>query len=248
MSVARLQFRRLYAGSVPWVLGALALAWLGWRFLLGLDAFLQAQDKLAALPDAPGFTDLVVVPLLAQVAELGMLLAPLLAMSMLAGERRAGTLPQLFAAGLAPWRIVLGKFVVTWSWLLALLLLVLAMPLLLSVGNALDWGKLAAATLGVALFLGALAAIALACSAFAAHPALAAAVALALSLGLWTMNAGVRANGVDGGVVNYLATSSHLQPLLRGWIASVDVVYFLLLGALALALATLRLGHDKVRG
>ncbi|HET8897802.1 MAG TPA: ABC transporter permease subunit [Rhodanobacteraceae bacterium] len=247
MSIARLQARRLFASALPWVLAALSLAWLAWRFLLAMDQFLQAQDKLAALPDAPGFTDLVTVPLLAQVAELGIVLAPLIGMSMLAGERRAGTLPLLFAAGIAPWRIVVGKFLVAWGWLLALLLVVVSMPLLAAWGVAPDWGKLAAAVLGVALFLGVLAAIALAASACVSHPALAAAIALAVSVGLWALNAGVRANGVTGGLLNYLAASSHLQALLKGWIGSVDVAYFVLLTALALALASQRLGADRVR-
>jgi ABC-2 type transport system permease protein len=248
MSVARVQARRLLCSALPWVLAALALAWLAWRFLLGLDAFLQGEARLAAMPDAPGFTDLVAVPVLAQLAELALVLAPLVGMSMLAGERRAGTLPTLFAAGLSPLSIVLGKFLVTWGWLLALLLLTLAMPLALCFGTQPDWGKLAAATLGVALFLAALGAIAVACSAFASHPALAAGAALLISLALWTLNLGVRAQGIDTGALNYLALSGHLQTMLRGLVSSVDVAYFVLLTAFALALATLRVGYDKVRG
>lgn len=248
MTIARLQARRLLAGLLPWLLGALGTVYLAWRFLTMLDAFLHAQQRLAALPDAPGFTDLVAVPLLAQVAQVGIILAPLLAMSMLAGERRAGTLVQLFAAGIAPWRIVTGKFVVTWAGLLVLLAVALAMPLVAGFGTAPDWGKLAAATLGVALFLGLVAAIAIAASASAAHPAVAAIVALAVTLGLWAVNAGVRARGETGGVLNELASSNHLQVMLRGWVDSRDVGYFLILTALALALATLRVADDRVRG
>ncbi|MDN5923641.1 MAG: ABC transporter permease, partial [Xanthomonadales bacterium] len=102
MSVTRLEYQRLFVRAFPWTLAALSMAWLAWSFLRGLQGFLSVQSKLAALPDAPGFTDLVAVPLLAQLAQLTLLLAPLLTMQMLAGERRNGTLETLFAAGLSP--------------------------------------------------------------------------------------------------------------------------------------------------
>lgn len=246
MNMARLEWLRLRVSALPWVLLALTLALMAWTFLQSLNAFLQAQDKLAALPSAPGFTDLVAVPLLSQLAQISLLLAPLMVMSALAGERRHGTLPGLLAAGLSPARIVLGKFLVACLWLLLLLALTAMMPMLLAGSTQLDWGKLASAALGVMLMMAALAAIGLACSAFTRHPALAAGAAWLLGLGLWLVNMGLRASGERGGWIDWLAMSSHLQPMLRGLVASRDLVYFLLLIVLALALATLRLGRERM--
>ncbi len=53
---------------------------------------------------------------------------------------------------------MLGKYLAVLVWLLLWLLLTLAMPLTLAHATHLDWGKLAAATLGLALMLAALAA------------------------------------------------------------------------------------------
>lgn len=248
MSLARLEWQRLRVSALPWVLLALSVALLAWVYLQALNGFLGAQSKLAALPSAPGFTDLVAVPLLSQLAQISLLLAPLIVMSALAGERRHGTLPGLFAAGLSPLRIVTGKFAVAWLWLLILLALTVMMPLLLAGATQLDYGKLAAATLGVALLMGALTAIGLACSAFTRHPALAAGAAWLLSLGLWLVNVGLRASGERGGVLDWLALPTHLQPLLRGLVASEDLVYFLVLIMLALAIASLRLGRERMTG
>ncbi len=248
MSLARLEWQRLRVSALPWVLLALSVALLAWVYLQALNGFLGAQSKLAALPSAPGFTDLVAVPLLSQLAQISLLLAPLIVMSALAGERRHGTLPVLFAAGLSPLRIVCGKFVVAWLWLLVLLALTVMMPLLLAAATQLDYGKLAAATLGVALLMGALTAIGLACSACTRHPALAAGAAWLLSLGLWLINTGVRAVGERGGVLDWLALPTHLQPMLRGLVASEDVAYFLLLIVLALAIAIVRLGRERMAG
>ena len=247
-AVARLEWRRLIVRPLAWVLAALTLAWLAWNFTLLMGAFLASQIQRAALPDGPGFTDLVAVPLLGQLAQLSFLVVPLLTMSVIAGERRNGTLPLLFAAGVTASRIVLGKYLAVLGWLLLWLLLTLAMPLVLAHLTSLDWGKLAAAALGLTLMLAALAALGMACSAFASHPAIAAASTLVLTLALWSVNLGAQMAGVNGGAINWLAMSSHLQPLLRGLVSTTDVVWFVLLIVLSLSVAARRLSAERERG
>jgi ABC-2 type transport system permease protein len=248
LAMARLELRRLVVRPLAWMLGALTLAWLAWNFTLLLGSFLAAQIRLAALPDGPGYTDLVAVPVLAKLAELGFLVVPLLSMSALAGERREGRLALLLGMGVSPSRIVLGKYAALLAWLLAWLALTLAMPLALAHATAIDGGKLAAAALGTALLLAALAALGLACSAFASHPPIAAAAALVITLGLWAVNLGAQMAGVDDGAINWLAMSSHLQPMLRGLVASPDVVWFVLLAIVCLALAVRRVAAERERG
>lgn len=248
LAVTRLEWRRLLVRPLAWVLAALTLAWLAWNFTLLLGNFLAGQIQRAAAPDGPGFTDLVGVPVLGQLAQLAFLVVPLLGMSAIAGERRNGTLSLMFAAGVPASRIVCGKYLALLGWLLLWLLLALAMPLALTHATHLDWGKLAAATLGLALMLAALAAIAVACSSFASHPAIAAAAALILTLALWSVNLGAQMAGLNGGVINWLAMSTHLQPMLRGLVSSTDVIWFALLITLALTLAARRLNADKERG
>jgi ABC-2 type transport system permease protein len=247
-AVARLEWRRMLVRPLAWVLAALTLAWLAWNFTLLLGGFLAGQVQRAASPDGPGFTDLVAVPLLGQLAQLSFLVVPLLGMSVIAGERRNGTLPLLFAAGLPASRIVLGKYLALLGWLLSWLALTLAMPLALAHATDLDGGKLAAATLGLALMLAALAALGVACSAFASHPAIAAAAALILALALWSVNVGAQMAGINGGVLNWLAMSTHEQPLLRGLVSTADLAWFALLIVVALALASRRLDNERERG
>ncbi len=247
-AVTRLEWRRLLVRPLGWLLAALTLAWLGWNFTVLLGSFLAGQVQRAALPDGPGFTDLVAVPLLGQLAQLAFLVVPLLTMSAIAGERRNGTLPLLFAAGVPASRIVLGKYLALLGWLLPWLALTLAMPLTLAHATDLDWGKLAAAALGLALMLAALAALGLACSSFASHPAIAAAAALILGLALWSVNLGAQMAGIDGGAINWLAMSTHVQPLLRGLVSSADILWFALLISLSLALAARHLSTERERG
>jgi ABC-2 type transport system permease protein len=246
-AVTRLELRRLAVRPLAWAIAALTIAWLAWSFVLGLGQFLGAQVKLAGMADAPGFTDLVAIPLLAELAKLAFLVVPLMTMSLLAGERRTGTLALLASTGLAPWRIVVGKYLAVLLWLGLWLLATLAMPLLVGAESTADWGKLAAATLGTALLLATLAAIGVACSAATSFPAISAAMALIVTLVLWTVDRGAQAAGVSGGFLEWLTMATHLQNLLRGLVVSSDLIWFALAIALSLILATRRLGGDRER-
>jgi len=246
-AVTRLELRRLAVRPLAWAIAALTIAWLAWSFVLGLGQFLGAQVRLAGMADQPGFTDLVAIPLLAELAKLAFLVVPLMTMSLLAGERRTGTLALLTSTGLAPWRIVMGKYLAVLLWLGLWLLATLAMPLMVGAESTADWGKLAAATLGTALLLATLAAIGVACSAATSFPAISAAMALIVTLALWTIDRGAQAAGVSGGFLEWLTMATHLQNLLRGLVVSSDLAWFALAIALSLILATRRLDGDRER-
>jgi len=248
LAVCRLDLQRLLVRPFAWTLAAIALGALAWMFLQNLNAFLVAQPKLAANPGGPGYTDLVAVPHLLACVQLCLLLAPLITMHAIAGERRAHTLPLLFASGLSPARIVLGKYVAALLYLWVLLALVALMPVLLARATTPDWGQFGAALLGCALCIAALAAIGVAASAFSSHPAVAATAALLIVLILAMLDAGGHLTGVGIGWLAYFALPTHLTPFMHGLVASVDVIYFLLLIALALAFAIRRLAAEKVRG
>lgn len=248
LAVARSEWRRLWVRPFAWILAAATVAGMAWLFLLRLDGFLSMQIRLAAAASGVGYTDLLTLPWLALFVIVAIVLVPLMTMQTLAGERRAGTLDLLFAAGVSPTGIVLGKYAALFAWLLLILLLVLAMPLSLAPVTAPDWGKLAAATLGMVLLLGTLCAIGVACSAYTGHSALAAAAALVVTIVLLLVNRLAQDNGVLGGVANWLALPTHLQPMGRGIVSSADVAWFVIVTVLALVLAIHRVGTDRTRG
>lgn len=246
--LARNDLYRQFVQPLAWGLLALVCALFAWQFLVALDAFLQIAPKLGALNNAPGVTELVAIPLLRNASGALLLLVPLLTMHGLAGERRAQTLPLLLAAGIGSARIVLGKYLAALSVVALVLVLAVVMPLSLQIGTDLDIGRLMAATLGLLLLASALTAIGIACSAWTSHPALAALATLVIGTLLALLDMGARVRGVDHALVNWLAVSTHLDPFLRGVIASVDIVYFLLVIVFALALATRRLDTLRTRG
>jgi len=245
--IARNDWRRQFAQPFAWVVLALVGALAAWQFLLALDMFLRHAPRLGALPDAPGVTDLVAVPLLQSLSGVLLLLVPLATMQSIAGERRAHTLPLLLAAGVGSSRIVTGKFLGAYALIASIIALVVSMPLLLQLGTELDLGRLAAATLGLLLYSAALTAIGILCSTWTAHPALAAAATLVIGSLLVMLDAGARMQGVDNELVNWLAMSSHLAPFLRGIVSSVAVTYFVLVTTLALLFAARRLDSLRTR-
>jgi len=246
--VARNELRRIFLTPLAWVLLAAVLAVIGYFFLLSLGAFLALMPKIAGMADAPGVTDLVVLPLLRATASLLLIVAPLLGMRAIASDRQNGSLTLLLAAGVGDARIVIGKFIGLLVFAVVFILLSTAMALSLDVGTSLDLGRIGAAVLGLILFAAALIAIAVATSSTTQSAPLAASVALIVNLLLWMLDAGARYEGVSSTFINYLALPTHLEPFLHGIVASVDVVYFLLIVAVALALAARRVAALRTRG
>ncbi len=244
--LARHEWRRLAVQPFAWTLAAVVLALMAWQFLLAVQAYLAIAPRLGGLRDAPGVTDLVAVPLLRSFSHVLAFVVPLVTMRSIAGERRAGTLPLLLASGQSNLRLVLGKFFGAYGFVVVLTVLVALMPIALVSGAALDLGKIAASVLGLLLFAATLTAIGIACSAWASQPALAAGAAIAVTGLLAVVDAGARMQGITNAGINYLALPTHLEPFLRGIVASVDLVYFLLVAAVALALAARRI--DALRG
>jgi ABC-2 type transport system permease protein len=243
--IARHEWRRLAVQPFAWMLAAIVVALMAWQYLLALEAFLQLAPKLGGLKDAPGVTDLVAIPILRSFSNLLMLIVPLITMRSIAGERRTQSLSLLLAGGVGNMRIALGKYFGALGFIVVLIVLVAAMPLALAFGTPLDYGRLAAAILGLVLFAGALTAIGLLCSAWTPQPALAAAAAFAITSLLAIIDAGARLEGIDNTGINYLALPTHVEPFFRGLVASVDIVYFLLIIVVALAFTARRL--DRLR-
>jgi ABC-2 type transport system permease protein len=247
LNVARIDLKRLAVRPFAWTLAGIVLAMMAWQFLLGVSAFMHAQPTLPGAT-GPGFTDTVIAPYLLNYIQLCLVIAPLVTMQALAGERGAQRLALLSASGVGAAQIVLGKFCARLLFLWLLLIVVASLPLVLAHATHLDWGQFAAGLIATALCVAALTAIGIACSAFTPQPALAATAALLIGEALSLIDAGVRLTGGDAGWLGYLALHTHLAPAMRGLLRSGDLVYFIVITVLALALAIRRVGGDRERG
>jgi len=237
LAIAGREWRAAFCSPLAWTLFAGTCGIAAWWLLLAVDGFTQNAAAIAARPDAPGVTDLIVAPHLAAVCVLLVAVVPLLTMRSICGERRDGTLPLLFSAGAGDAEIVLGKFLGAWTIAVLLVAVLVAMPVLLAPGTPLDFGRLAVAAVVLALLAGALSALGVLASAIAHHPATAALGAMGAGTLLWIVDAAARSRGEVNGLVNWLAIPGHVTVALRGVLASVDVAYFVLLAMFCLVLA-----------
>jgi ABC-2 type transport system permease protein len=247
LAIAGRELRSLFLSPLAWTVLAVVQVVLAWLFLLQLDAFMQIKPRLATMPGAPGITAFVVAPLFKTAAMVLLLVVPLLTMRLLSEEQRTGTLRLLLSAPVSMTAIVLGKYLAVLAFLGVVLALVGLMALSLLLGGPLDLGLVAAGWFGLALAVASFAAAGLFMSSLTAQPAVAATATLGLLLVLWIVD---RAGGTGDegavGIFQYLSVLSHLNPLLRGFVDTRDVAYYLVFSLGFLVLAVHRLDARRL--
>ena len=253
-TIAGKELRTLFASPLAWLVLTVVQVVLGYGFLKRLDDFLQVQSQLAQMASPPGITELVAAPTYATAAAMLLFAVPLLAMRMIAEERRNQTLTLLLSAPVSMTEIILGKFTGLMIFLLIIILLVLAMPLLLVTGTRLDFGLLAGLTLALLLLAASFTAVGLYASSLTAQPMAAALLGFGMLLAMLFMGetAGdsLRARGwqVPAAFAQVFSPLKNFEPLGRGIIDSYAIVCPLLLAAAFLILAIRRLDGRRLRG
>ncbi len=245
LTIAWREFRNLFLSPLAWALLASCQFIIGWLFLSQLDTYLQLLPRLAAIPGAPGLTDMVATPSLGIAANIMLMIAPLLTMRLIAEERRNGSLALLLSAPISLTSITLGKLFGLVGFFLVLVGLTLLMPLSLLAGGNLDLNQLIAGVLALILLLLAFCAIGLFISSMTSHPTVAGVVTFGVLLFLRIIDwAGENAANSDG-VFTYLSMQHHLEYLLTGMFNSTDVIYFLLITGLFTGLTIWRLDLER---
>lgn len=244
--IAQRELRSLFLSPLAWVILAVVQGLCAYFFLLYVDLFLQLQPRLSASPNAPGITDIVVVPLYSTAATILLLIVPLLTMRLVSEERRSQTLSLLISAPVSMTEIILGKFAGVFSFLLIMLLLITLMPLSLMAGGSLDMGLWFSGLAGLILLLATFCSIGLFISTLTSQPTIAAIGTFGILLFLWIINlAGTSGNG--GELFAYVSMLSHYQSLLQGIFSSTDIIYYLLVTGVSLALSIHRLDADRLQ-
>lgn len=253
-TIAGKELRALFASPLAWLVLTVVQVILGYGFLRRLDDFLQIQSQLAQMASPPGVTELVAAPTFATAAAVLLFAVPLLAMRMIAEERRNQTLTLLMSAPVSMTEIILGKFLGLMVFLSIIVLLVLAMPLTLVTATRLDFGLLAGLTLALLLLAAGFSAVSLYASSLTAQPMAAALLAFGMLLAMLFMGetAGdsLRARGwqVPAAFTQVFSPLKNFEPLGRGMIDSYAIACSLLLAAGFLALAIRRLDGRRLRG
>lgn len=245
LNIARNELHRLFLSPLAWIILALSQLLLAYLFLTHIDYFNTIQSRIAAIPGAPGVTEMIAIPLLNNAAIIILLLSPLLTMRTIAEERRNETLSLLASAPMSVSQIVLGKYLGTLGFFILIALLALLMPLSLAVGSTLDMYQLSAGMLGLLLLLASFTAIGLYLSSLTRQPAIAAVSTFTILFFLWIIDwAGNTNEGFS--VLSWMSLLNHFQPMTQGQINTQDLSFYLIVITTFILLTIRRLDRERL--
>ena len=234
----------LFRTPLAWSLLAMAQFVLAYQFLAQIETYLHFADKLRAIPEAPGVTEVVVTPTIGVSALLMLFFIPVITMASLSGERRNGTLALLYSSPVTSFQIVAGKFIGIGTLLAILWVIIALMPLTLMWGATLDVGLYLSGLLALFVLMSAYTAVGLMFSAIFAQPSVAAIMTFGLLSGLWLIDWATRL-GQDASLFSYLSSLNHFQRIAQGLLDTSDLAYFIIIIVLALYVTTWRLDGDR---
>ncbi len=243
-TIAGKELRSMFTSPLAWVVLAFVQLILSWIFLIRIDYFISAQAQIASMPNAPGLTEIAIVPIFGIASIVLLMSVPLLTMRLISEERRNQTMALLMAAPISMSEIVLGKYLALIAFLTLINLLILLMALSLLAGGTIDFGLLIANLVGLMLLGASFAAIGLFISCLTNHPVVAAILSLGVFLGLWVMN--IAASDPDS-ILHLISLLKHFEGFMNCSIAVIDLIYFSLLIATFLILSVRRLDADRLR-
>jgi len=246
-SIASRELRTLFLSPLAWSILAVLQFILAYLFLTQIETFSSFQAQLANIDNAPGLTEVIVLPLFSNASIILLLVTPLLTMRLICEERRNKTLSLLLSAPLSGTEMILGKFLGILGMLGLIVLLVCLMPLSLLMGGELDLGKFACNILALSLLVSAFAAIGLYMSCIASHPTIAAICSFGLLLLLWVLDWTAGLEGQGSEIFHYLSMLKHFQSIQSGLLNTVDISYFLLFISTFLILSIRRLESDRLQ-
>lgn len=247
-TLAKRELRSLFLSPLAWAILATVQFILSYLFMSQLQEFLLIQSKLASVENAPGVTELVIVPLYGSAAFIMMLVTPLLTMRLISEERRNRSLALLISAPISMAEIIIGKYLGMLGFAAIMIFMMTLMPLSLYIGGSIDAGLLFTIVLGISLLIASFMALGLYMSSLTAQPTIAAMSTFGMLIMLWIIDwAGGKADATASGLLEYLSMLRHFEAFSKGIFNSSDFVYYILFISLFLILSIRRLDGDRLQ-
>jgi ABC-2 type transport system permease protein len=237
-TIARREFRSYFESPLAYVVICLSFLGLGLVFFMYRGGFWQLDRA-----SVHGIFDWA--PL-----GLSLLVVPVVTMRLLAEEKRSGTLEMLITLPVKDSDVILGKYFGAFGLVLTLCLATLVYPIAMFKWpwhlGPLDWGQVWTGYLGLALFSAAAVAVGLLITALTESQAIAFFITFFVLMVLYFVSdVADLMGGTLGNVLAYLSFKSHLDGFARGLIDTRDVVFFLSVTVLSLAVAFRALERRK---
>ena len=246
-TIAKFESSTLLRSPQTWAVCAVIAAIFGYLFLQSLEQFLKVQPSLALQDHPPGLTGYLSARFLAILTPLFSVLGPLFAMRSFSDEFRHQTMALWQSSPVSDLSLVLGKFAGVLIPLLLLALLAAAMPAAMGLIVDIDVTTLLSAAMGLFLCAAACAAIGVYFSSLTRQPMVAIIASLGVVALLWLLGSASFSNPAMQ-ALQQLSLSNHLSGFFQGYLQSKDILYFVLLAVLFLALTVIRLGSLRNSG
>lgn len=224
MLIARREFRAYLTSPMAYIVACVFLVLYGALFVWYFENTGYSDTSIQGYLDIWG--NLVL-----------MLFAAVLAMRLIAEEKKLGTWELLLTAPVRDTDIVLGKFLGSLGMLVSMLALTLYFPLLLWIFGNPDGGPIITGYLGLFLLGAASLSIGLFASSVTSNQIVAAVVAGGILAVLYFIgSAGGSISGAVGDILSYISLSSHFPAFMAGIIDTKAIIYYLSVTALFLFL------------
>ena len=216
--------------------------------------FLYASNTMggfdtSTIPDQVNIRDTVFFPVMENLGITLIGLIPLITMRIFAEERSRGTDELLVTSQLSPGRIVAGKFLVTWSFVVLMMATSFVYPAMATVEGGIGLQNLLAIFIGLSLHAIGLASIGLACSAFTSSQLVAAVAAWAVGFVMWDFSwANPIVSESVARALDAIAMHPRYASFSEGIVDMADVAYFAGLALVCTSVARLSFDWRRVVG
>jgi len=257
LAIARKELEGLFASPIAYAsLTAVALATslsffdnlkqFNTQLMLVQSRVVLSEGMMGAIPAGLNLFDMVFLPTVVQTALVLLVVVPLVTMGVFAQERTQRTDELLLTLPVTSTQVVAGKFLATYVFLFAVLLVTVLFPALTVAYTEIDEGPMLSVFVGMTLLAFALASIGLFCSTLTSNQLVAALSAYAISLTIFDFEWLTEfTEGRLDAALRFLSLQAHFESFPRGIVPLADVLYLLALCVMGFLLA--RAGLDLQR-
>ncbi len=229
-TIAYKEFRTYLASPMAYIVIGIFLVLTGVFFAFSTSTYLETSIK--------GFLEPGSLILL--------LLSTVIAMRLIAEERKMGTLELLMTSPVRDSEVIIGKFLGSLGILAVMLVFTLYYPIILNVFGDPDIGPIFTGYLGLFLLGSTCLAVGLFASSVTSNQIVAAVLGGGILFGLWFLGSAASAlPAAVGNVAGYLSLSYYFPDFMRGIIDTRGIIYYLSITALFLFLSIRTLENSR---
>jgi ABC-2 type transport system permease protein len=236
-AIIQKEWRHYFGSPIAWVALFVWTMLFGIFFYYGVDFYLQMSARATQQamqyggPARLSMNEMLVGPILQNMAVVALFIAPMLTMRLFAEEKRQGTIELLATSPVSDLQVVMGKFLAAAAlYFLMLLAGLVNVALMWTYPSSPrpEWAPIVSGALGLFLLGCCFLAMGTFVSTLTRNQIVAGILSFCLFLGMWTLGwADSPTAGSVMKVVAYLGVTTHLEDLAKGVVDLKDIVFYL---------------------